>query len=126
MTEVGSPLWISISLLAQAQQLLLMCWLASQVFAVATEDMDALTFGTPTLLRHMTFSEARKMPIKEISLPKLLDEAGLSQEEVNLTFHRHFVKKHSTRLQLKPFTVCAKLELDTDWLIGCHNGFVVC
>jgi flap endonuclease-1 len=55
-----------------------------QVFAVATEDMDALTFGTPVLLRHLTFSEARKMPIKEITLAKVLDEAGLSQDEVKI------------------------------------------
>lgn len=44
--------------------------------------MDALTFGTPVLLRHMTFSEARKMPIKEITLSRVLEDAGLKQEEV--------------------------------------------
>jgi len=52
-----------------------------KVYGVATEDMDALTFGTPRLLRHMTYSEARKMPIKEIHLEKILEESGLSQEE---------------------------------------------
>ena len=36
-----------------------------KVYAVGTEDMDALTFGSNVLLRHLTFSEARKMPIKE-------------------------------------------------------------
>ena len=35
-----------------------------KVFATATEDMDALTFASPVLLRHMTFSEAKKMPIQ--------------------------------------------------------------
>jgi len=54
---------------------------AGKVYGVATEDMDALTFGTPVLLRHMTFSEARKMPIKEICLERVLSEAGLSQQE---------------------------------------------
>jgi len=34
------------------------------VYATATEDMDALTFGSEILVRHMTFSEAKKMPIK--------------------------------------------------------------
>ena len=29
------------------------------MFAVGTEDMDALTFGSNVLLRHLTFSEAR-------------------------------------------------------------------
>lgn len=32
---------------------------AGKVYGTATEDMDALTFGTNVLLRHMTFSEAR-------------------------------------------------------------------
>lgn len=33
------------------------------VFATATEDMDGLTFGTNVLLRHLTASEAKKLPI---------------------------------------------------------------
>ncbi|KND03525.1 multifunctional nuclease RAD27 [Spizellomyces punctatus DAOM BR117] len=48
---------------------------AGKVFAAGSEDMDTLTFGTPILLRHLTFSEARKMPISEIHLDKAL--AGL-------------------------------------------------
>lgn len=44
--------------------------------------MDALTFGTGVLLRHTTFSEARKMPIKEFHLDKVLDALGFSMEEV--------------------------------------------
>ncbi|OQR79820.1 flap endonuclease 1-like [Tropilaelaps mercedesae] len=54
---------------------------SSKVFAAATEDMDCLTFGAPILLRHMTFSEARKMPIKEFCLAKVLDELQFSQRE---------------------------------------------
>ncbi|XP_068249593.1 flap endonuclease 1 [Palaemon carinicauda] len=54
---------------------------AGKVYGVATEDMDALTFGTPILLRHMTFSEARKMPIKEFHLERVLKELELTQEE---------------------------------------------
>jgi len=54
---------------------------AGKVYGVATEDMDALTFGTPILLRHMTYSEARKMPIKEFHLEKILAEMELSQQE---------------------------------------------
>ena len=52
------------------------------MFATATEDMDALTFGTTVLLRHLTFSEARKMPIKEISVQKILDEMKFTQVRV--------------------------------------------
>ena len=47
-------------------------WLVQggKVFAAGTEDMDALTFGSTVLLRHLTFSEARKMPIKEFHLSR--------------------------------------------------------
>jgi len=52
-----------------------------KVFAAGTEDMDALTFGTTVLLRHLTFSEARKMPIKEFHLSSVLEGFELSQEQ---------------------------------------------
>lgn len=55
---------------------------AGKVFATATEDMDALTFGSNVLVRHMTFSEARKMPIQEFHLDKVLSGLELSHEEV--------------------------------------------
>eukprot|EP00455_Lapot_gusevi_P007195 TRINITY_DN1307_c0_g1_i8.p1 TRINITY_DN1307_c0_g1~~TRINITY_DN1307_c0_g1_i8.p1 ORF type:complete len:431 (-),score=128.07 TRINITY_DN1307_c0_g1_i8:122-1291(-) len=54
---------------------------AGAVYAVATEDMDALTFGAPVLVRHMTLSEARKEPILEFNLQTVLNELALSQEE---------------------------------------------
>lgn len=54
---------------------------AGKVYATATEDMDALTFGSNVLLRHMTFSEARKMPIQEFHLNKVLEGLELSHKE---------------------------------------------
>ncbi|KAG0018677.1 Elongation of fatty acids protein 2 [Podila clonocystis] len=54
---------------------------AGKVYAAGSEDMDTLTFGSPILLRHLTFSEAKKMPISEISLQRSLDGLGLSMEE---------------------------------------------
>lgn len=82
---------------------------AVQAFATGTEDMDALTFGSGVLLRHLTFSEvprcrivagrgsapscgsdavaavvpaaqARKMPIKEFTLATALRDLDLSME----------------------------------------------
>lgn len=44
--------------------------------------MDALTFGSNVLLRHMTFSEARKMPIQEFHLDKILEGLNLNQSQV--------------------------------------------
>merc|ERR1712080_683629 len=52
-----------------------------KVYGVGTEDMDALTFGTTILLRHLTFSEARKMPIKEINLEQVLEGLEMTQAE---------------------------------------------
>lgn len=55
---------------------------AGLVYATATEDMDALTFGSPILVRHLTFSEARKVPVQEYHLNKVLAEMDLTQDEV--------------------------------------------
>ncbi|KAE9416167.1 hypothetical protein Angca_009179 [Angiostrongylus cantonensis] len=54
---------------------------ANKVFASATEDMDALTFGSNILLRHMTFSEAKKVPIKEFSLSRILSDLDMTMEQ---------------------------------------------
>ncbi|EGV65611.1 Elongation of fatty acids protein 2 [Yamadazyma tenuis] len=37
-----------------------------KVFAAASEDMDTICYSPPYLLRHLTFSEARKIPIDQI------------------------------------------------------------
>jgi flap endonuclease-1 len=42
------------------------------VYGAGSEDMDTLTFGSPVLLRHLTFAESRKMPIDIINLPDVL------------------------------------------------------
>jgi len=54
---------------------------AGLVYATGSEDMDSLTFETPVLLRHLTFSEARKMPIKEIHLAKVLQELNFTMDQ---------------------------------------------
>ena len=51
------------------------------VHAVSTEDMDALCFKTPTLLRRLTMPEARKLPVQEISYEKLMAVLGLTHDE---------------------------------------------
>jgi len=52
-----------------------------KVYGVGTEDMDALTFGADVLIRHLTFSEARKMAIREYSLSKVLEGLGVTFDE---------------------------------------------
>ncbi|CAJ0761052.1 7600_t:CDS:2, partial [Entrophospora sp. SA101] len=54
---------------------------AGKVYAAASEDMDTLTFSTPVLLRHLTFSENRKLPINEISLNKIIQGLEISMDQ---------------------------------------------
>lgn len=54
---------------------------AGFVYAVGSEDMDTLTFGSPILVRHLTFSEARKMPISEIHLDQVLKGLELTMPQ---------------------------------------------
>ncbi|KAI8818775.1 PIN domain-like protein [Fimicolochytrium jonesii] len=54
---------------------------AGKVFAAGSEDMDTLTFGSPILLRHLTFSEQRKMPIAEIHLDKALEGLQMTMDQ---------------------------------------------
>ena len=53
-----------------------------QVYAAGSEDMDTLTFGTPILLKHLTFSEAKKMPVHEVNLKKALEGLGMEMDQV--------------------------------------------
>ncbi|KAL1311034.1 hypothetical protein AAFC00_001250 [Neodothiora populina] len=54
---------------------------AGKVYAAASEDMDTLTFNSPVLLRHLTFSEQRKEPIQEIHLDKVLEGFGMEMPQ---------------------------------------------
>jgi flap endonuclease-1 len=51
------------------------CW------ATGTEDMDALTFGTSRQLRHLSVSEAKKQPIHEIHLDRVLEGFGMDMDQ---------------------------------------------
>lgn len=55
---------------------------AGKVYAAASEDMDTLTFDSPILLRHLTFSEQRKEPIQEIHLDRVLEGLGMNRDQV--------------------------------------------
>jgi len=54
-----------------------------KVYATATEDMDALTFGTPILVRHMTMSKERqkKFNIHEYNLKEALEEMDYTMDQ---------------------------------------------
>lgn len=51
-----------------------------KVYAAASEDMDTLCYDPPLLLRHLTFSEARKMPIDEIKFTDVMKGFEMNRE----------------------------------------------
>ena len=51
------------------------------VYASATEDMDALCCGSPILVRRLTMSEARKLPVLEYHLDQVLSSLGLNMTQ---------------------------------------------
>jgi flap endonuclease-1 len=50
---------------------------AGAVYATGTEDMDALTFQTPVLIRKLTFASASKAMLQSINYQKALEGLGL-------------------------------------------------
>ena len=42
-----------------------------QVYAVASEDMDSLTFGTPRFVRHLMDPSSKKIPVMEFEVAKV-------------------------------------------------------
>lgn len=52
-----------------------------QVYAIATEDMDALTFATPRLIRHLCAAQSAKLPIEEYDYDKVLEGLKLTADQ---------------------------------------------
>jgi len=52
-----------------------------QVYAISTEDMDSLTFGTPLLLRHLMAPAAQKVAVTEFDHAKVLQELELTEDQ---------------------------------------------
>mmetsp|Transcript_21747 Transcript_21747/g.42774 ORF Transcript_21747/g.42774 Transcript_21747/m.42774 type:complete len:404 (+) Transcript_21747:169-1380(+) len=52
-----------------------------KVFAAATEDMDALTFGAPILLRRLTLPDSQNQPVVEVHLDKVLAQLELDMDQ---------------------------------------------
>ncbi|PPS09452.1 hypothetical protein GOBAR_AA11199 [Gossypium barbadense] len=52
-----------------------------EVYAVASEDMDSLTFGAPRFLRHLMGPGSRKVPVLEFEVGKVLEELNLTMDQ---------------------------------------------
>lgn len=51
------------------------------VYAVASEDMDSLTFGAPRFLRHLMDPSSKKIPVMEFEVAKVLEELELTMDQ---------------------------------------------
>ncbi|KAL8152110.1 hypothetical protein V2J09_021918 [Rumex salicifolius] len=54
---------------------------SGKVYAVASEDMDSLTFGTPRFLRHLMDPSSRKVPVMEFDMAQVLDDLNLTMDQ---------------------------------------------
>lgn len=54
---------------------------AGKVYAVASEDMDSLTFGAPKFLRHLMDPSSKKIPVMEFDVAKILEELDLTMDQ---------------------------------------------
>uniref|UniRef100_A0ACD6ABK9 Uncharacterized protein n=1 Tax=Avena sativa TaxID=4498 RepID=A0ACD6ABK9_AVESA len=52
-----------------------------KAYAVASEDMDSLTFGARRFLRHVTDLSFKKSPVTEFEISKVLEELGLTMDQ---------------------------------------------
>ncbi|KAL3843598.1 hypothetical protein ACJIZ3_001001 [Penstemon smallii] len=54
---------------------------SDKVYAVASEDMDSLTFGAPRFLRHLMDPSSKKIPVMEFEVSKVLQELDLTMDQ---------------------------------------------
>ncbi|XP_073009742.1 flap endonuclease 1-A [Typha latifolia] len=54
---------------------------SDKVYAVASEDMDSLTFGAPRFLRHLMDPSSKKIPVMEFEIAKVLEELELTMDQ---------------------------------------------
>ena len=110
---------------------------AGVAWATATEDMDALTFGTPRMLKNLFDTESArsgtKKPVYEISLPAALEQLDLSMESfvdfcvlcgcdycgtlrgVGPTTAFRLLKQHGTPAKVAEATAASKRPPEDSW-----------
>ncbi|XBJ27040.1 hypothetical protein VPH35_004366 [Triticum aestivum] len=52
-----------------------------KVYAVASEDMDSLTFGATRFVRHLMDPSSRKIPVMEFEVAKILEELEFTMDQ---------------------------------------------
>ena len=89
---------------------------AGKVYAAASEDMDTLTFDTPVLIRHLTFSEQRKEPIQEIHLGKVLEGLEMERKQVSSPVSKHSVPVRWSLVELFAGNLLVYRPLHPAWM----------
>lgn len=54
---------------------------SDKVYAVASEDMDSLTFAAPRFLRHLMDPSSKKIPVMEFDVGKVLQELDFTMDQ---------------------------------------------
>ncbi|CAI0552062.1 unnamed protein product [Linum tenue] len=54
---------------------------SGKAYAVASEDMDSLTFGAPRFLRHLMDPSSKKVPVMEFEIAKILEDLNISMDQ---------------------------------------------
>lgn len=70
--------------------------------------MDTLTFNSPIIYRHLTFSEAKKAPIQEIVLERALEGLEMSMSQVYI---------HRNRERSLPLTYSQRSSLSSAYFL---------
>lgn len=81
--------------------------------------MDTLTFRTPILLRHLTFSEQRKIPISEIDLEKVLTGLDMPYEQVTPVYSPYPFESFYPRYSLS-FNPVPQFEISSSTAVLFH------
>lgn len=82
--------------------------------------MDTLTFNSPLLLRHLTFSEAKKTPISEINLKVALEELDMNMDQVSATFQGSMRERTAKEILTRQIKIKIKTQfIELCVLLGC-------
>ncbi|CAN4110847.1 unnamed protein product [Withania somnifera] len=113
---------------------------AEKVYAVASEDMDSLTFGAPKFLRHLMDPSSKKIPVMEFDISKVLEELELSMDQFidlcilcgcdycdsirDIKYLDDWPYKEARRLFKEPLVVTDDEQTELKWVAPDEEGLV--
>ncbi|KAF2324090.1 hypothetical protein GH714_006568 [Hevea brasiliensis] len=82
---------------------------SGKVYAVASEDMDSLTFGAPRFLRHLMDPSSRKIPVMEFEVSKVLGTVNWRQTALKL------IRQHGSIENILENINKERYQIPEDW-----------